>query len=126
MNRIGIFTLILLLTACAIQNKRVPETNEAKPAFRAMGESVTTEPSRSVEASRSDEAIGYEVRRQINLVGAGVAVGITVEVNDGVVTLRGSAPSPAASWRAQGAAQAVRGVRQVVNQIVTPNFGPAY
>jgi osmotically-inducible protein OsmY len=123
MNRIVSFLFILLLGGCAIEGRKTPE---AKPAFRAMGESVTVEQPQNAEVSRSDEAIGYEVRRQINLVGASVAVGITVEVSDGVVTLRGSAPSPAASWRAQGAAQAVKGVRQVVNQIVTPNFGPTY
>lgn len=114
MNRIGIYCLFLLLVACAISKKQ--PTEEAKPAFRAMGESVT------VEDSLGDEAIGFEVRRQINLVGPSVAVGIVVEVSDGVVTLRGVAPSPAASWRAQGAAQAVKGVRQVVNQIVTPTY----
>ena len=82
-----------------------------------MGESV------SVDQSRSDEAIGFEVRRQLDLVGASAAAGIVVEVNDGVVTLRGAAASVAASWRAQGAAQAVNGVRQVVNLIVTPGSG---
>jgi len=121
MNRIGSLLIILLLGGCAIEGRKTPE---AKPAFRAMGESVAVEPSRTPEESRADEDIGLEVRRQINLVGASVAVGITVEVNDGVVTLRGSAPLPADSWRAQGAAQAVRGVHRVVNQIVTPDFGP--
>jgi osmotically-inducible protein OsmY len=112
MNRIGILSLLCLLVACAEPQKKDPV---AKPAFRAMGESV------SVEQNASDEAIGREVRRQLDLVGAGVAVGIVVEVEEGIVTLRGSAPTVAASWRAQGAAQAVKGVKQVVNHIATPN-----
>ena len=114
MKRIGLLTLLSLLVGCAIQGKKA---TEAKPAFRAMGESV------SVDQTRSDEAIGFEVRRQLDLVGASAASGIVVEVNDGVVTLRGAATSVAASWRAQGAAQAVNGVRQVVNLIVTPGSG---
>ena len=111
MNRIGICSLFLLLVACAISNKQPPE---AKPAFRAMGESV------SVDQTHGDESIGFEVRRQIDLVSPGTAVGIVVQVEDGVVTLTGTAPSLTASWRAQGAAQAVKGVKSVVNQIVTP------
>jgi osmotically-inducible protein OsmY len=106
-----IWILPLLLVACAQQAK----DQTAKPAFRAMGESV------AVEESRSDEAIGFEVRRQLDLVGAGAAVGIVVEVDNGVVTLRGLTQTQAASWRAQGAAQAVAGVKQVVNHITTPN-----
>jgi hypothetical protein len=126
MNRLGIFALTLLLVACAIQKKGASENGSAKPAFRAMGEPVTAEQSPALEESRSDEAIGHDVRRQIDLADPRVAIGITVEVNEGVVTLRGSAPTVGASWRIQGAAQAVKGVRQVVNRIVTPNYGPAY
>jgi len=113
-NRIGILTLLILIVGCALPHKK---DTGAKPSFRAMGESV------SVEQTRSDESIGFEVRRQLGLVGAGAAAGIVVEVNDGVVTLRGATASVADSWRAQGAAQAVKGVRQVVNLIVVPGAG---
>jgi osmotically-inducible protein OsmY len=107
--------LLLVLAGCA-----QPPKDSAKPAFRAMGESV------SVDQARSDEAIGVEVRRRIDLVGPSVATGIVIHVSDGIVTLTGSAPSVGASWRAQGAAQAVKGVRQVVNNIVTPNQSTFY
>jgi osmotically-inducible protein OsmY len=110
-KHLGLLTLLVLLAGCALPQRKVAD---AKPAFRAMGESI------SAEQPRSDEAIGFEVRRQLDLIGAGATAGIIVEVNDGVVTLRGAATTVAASWRAQGVAQAVKGVRQVVNLIIVP------
>ena len=100
--------LLLLLAACAQPAKE--ET--AKPAFRALGRSAAVEP------SRNDEAIGFEVRRRLDLVGPADTAGITIEVSDGVVTLRGVAPTVAAAWRAEAAAHAVKDVKAVVNQVV--------
>jgi osmotically-inducible protein OsmY len=45
-------------------------------------------------------------------------VGVIVEVDDGNVTLRGTAGTRAAAWRAEGAARSVKGVKSVVNQIL--------
>jgi osmotically-inducible protein OsmY len=112
-KRFGI--ILLLLAACA-----QPQKQAAQPSFRALGETL------SVDQTRSDEAVGVEVRRQIDLVGPAASAGIIVQVSDGVVTLSGTAPSVADSWRAQGAAQTVKGVKNVINEIVSPNLNPAY
>ena len=105
MKRTAIF--LILLAACT-----QPEKKTDAPSFRAMGQSVAVEP------SRNDESIGFEVRRRLDLIGAGDSAGIIVEVADGVVTLRGVAPTVAAAWRAEGAARAVKDVKQVVNLVV--------
>ena len=110
-------TLALLLIAtvttnCAHQPTTEPAAPEPKVAMRAMGKSVT------VEESPSDESIGAEIRRRFVVQGPGETAGIVIEVNEGVVTLRGVAPSQAAAWRAQGAALSVKGVKLVRNQII--------
>ena len=76
MKRIAI--IVLLLASCA-----QPEKKPEAPALRALGQSATIEP------SRNDEAIGFEVRHRLELIGAADTSGMIVEVNDGVVTLTG-------------------------------------
>jgi osmotically-inducible protein OsmY len=102
--------VLLLVTGCA---RNEPQ----KVAFRAMGQSV------AVEEAPSDESIGLEVRRLVDAQGAGDMAGITIEVEDGVVTLRGVASSQAAAWRAESAARSVKGVKLVRNQVVVNDRG---
>src|ERR1041385_3075438 len=101
---------LLLATGCA---RNEPQ----KVAFRAMGQSV------AAEETPSDESIGLEVRRRVDAQGAGDMAGINVEVEDGVVTLRGVAPTQAAAWRAEGAARSVKGVQLVRNLVVVNDRG---
>lgn len=115
MKRIGLLILLLTLTGCAQPQK--PAAEDSQPAFRALGQQI------AIESSRDDEAIGFEVRRRLDLLGSIDTAGIVVEVNDGVVTLYGAAPSTAAAWRAEGAARAVKDVKNVVNRIVARNAG---
>ena len=91
------------------------KANEQQPAMRAMGQPVPS-PTESGEAP-TNESIGSEIRRQLNATPTTTA-GIIVEVDDGKVTLRGTAPNLATSWRAEGIAHAVKGVKAVMNQIV--------
>ena len=112
MKRIWILSLLLLLAACAETEKK---SADGQPAFRALGLAAT------VETSRSDETIGFEVRRRFELIGAGDTAGIVVQVTDGVVTLSGVAPTLAAAWRAEGVARAVKDVQGVVNLITARN-----
>ena len=114
MKRLTTLTLLFLLAACAQPEKKA---DEPKPAFRALGQSVAVEP------SRNDEAIGFEVRRRLELIGPADTSGIIVEVNDGVVTLTGVAPTTAAAWRAEAAARAVKDVKQVVNNVAARDAG---
>ncbi len=97
--------------------------NEPQPAMRAMGEPVA--PSTASEETPTNESIGLIIRRQLNATPTTTA-GIIVEVDDGKVTLRGTAPNLATSWRAEAIAHAVKGVKAVVNQIVviTPTVPP--
>jgi osmotically-inducible protein OsmY len=105
------FSLFLLLLAACAQ----PAKDEtAKPAFRALGQTLAVEP------TRNDEAIGFEVRRRLDLVGAADTSGITIEVRDGVVTLTGLARTSVAAWRAEAAAHAVKDVKRVVNLVTAP------
>src|ERR1017187_8050129 len=89
--------------------------NEPQPAMRAMGQAVPS-PTQDGEVP-TNESIGSEVRRQLNATPTTTA-GIVVEVDDGKVTLRGTAPNLATSWRAEAIAHAVKGAKVVVNQIV--------
>lgn len=91
------------------------KANESQPAMRAMGQPVPS-PTEAGESPTND-SIGTEIRRQFNATPTTTA-GIIVEVDDGKVTLRGKAPDLATSWRAEGIAHAVKGVKAVVNQIV--------
>jgi osmotically-inducible protein OsmY len=77
-----------------------------------MGQSVT------VEEAYTDEATGFAIRRRLATENPGASAGIIIEVSDGIVTLRGVAPTQAAAWRAEAIAYAVKGVKQVRNQIV--------
>jgi osmotically-inducible protein OsmY len=87
--------------------------------MRAMGEPLPSPASSDTSSSEvpTDESIGTQIRRRLNADPA-TAVGIVVEVEDGKVTLRGAAPNLAASWRAEGAARSVAGVKSVVNQMI--------
>ena len=68
-------------------------------------------------AAVSNEEIGFEIRRRLNDDPLATA-GIIVEVDEGKVTLRGTSPNLAAAWRAEAAARSVKGVKQVLNQIL--------
>ena len=89
-----------------------PATKETIPSFRVMGQTSTT------ENHPSDETIGINVRRQLDLIGPAESVAIVVEVVDGVVTLRGSALNQNAAWKAEAAARSVKGVKNVVSLIL--------
>src|SRR5579862_6508614 len=110
---------------CASKPDAKRATAEPQPAMRALGQPVappthTTEPDEG-----SDNSIGLEVRRLLDLDPISNA-GIVVEVDDGKVTLRGSAPNFAAASRAEGLAHSVKGVKSVVNQVMvkTPAVMP--
>jgi osmotically-inducible protein OsmY len=108
------WAVVVCLTAfcggCASSKANKETQTEEKPALRAMGEPV------EAGETPSNETIGFEIRRRLNDNPSETA-GIIVEVDEGRVTLRGTAPTPQASWRAEGAARSVKGVKQVVNQI---------
>jgi osmotically-inducible protein OsmY len=106
----AVLLITLLAAGCATQSKQ-----ESSPSFRALGQSVDGP---RTDDARSDEDIGQDVRRQLNLGAPGDAAAIIVEVSEGVVTLSGSASSFAAAWRAAAAAHAVRGVKDVANRIL--------
>lgn len=114
MKREIIFVLVLVCAGCAQQGTE----KEAQPALRALGQSVKT------EEVHSDEAIGFEIRSRLNRAGPDQTSGVIVEVSDGIVTLSGVAPTLAAAWRAEAAAQGVKGVQKVFNKIIVPNAGP--
>jgi hyperosmotically inducible periplasmic protein len=99
----------LLVAGCA---SPAPDTNSPPPAMRAMGDEVTA-PSQA-----SDEMVGIEIRRRLELADAADTAAVIVEVTDGQVLLRGTAPSLAAGWRAEAAARSVPGVKAVRNQIL--------
>jgi osmotically-inducible protein OsmY len=100
---------------CGGCSTNADKPSEPQPAMRAMGQPVPS-PTESGETP-TNESIGSEIRRQLNATPTTTA-GIIVEVDDGKVTLRGAAPNLATSWRAEGIAHAVKGVKTVVNQIV--------
>ena len=87
-------------------------TAEQKPAMRAMGESVT------VEDARSDESIGAEIRRRMETGDAAGTSSVIIEVEDGVVTLRGAATNLTAAWHAEALARSVPGVKDIRNRII--------
>lgn len=107
----------LLVAACAQPPKKDADT---KAAFRAMGEAIPT------DISRPDESIGFDVRHQIDLAGPVDLAGVVVVVEDGVVTLRGSAVSQTAAFRAEGAARTVKGVKVIINRIQVTQPKPTY
>jgi osmotically-inducible protein OsmY len=101
---------------CASSNANKGAPTEPQPTLRALGESV--QPADTV----SNEEIGFEIRRRLNDDPA-MTAGIIVEVDEGRVTLRGTAPKLAAAWRAEAAARSVKGVKQVINQILVAGTG---
>ena len=101
-------TLIVALSNGCVSDR---QKDEPKPALRALGESV--KPGDIV----SNRDLGFEIRRRLNDNPTETA-GVIVEVDDGNVTLRGSAPNLPAAWRAEAAARSVKGVKQVLNQII--------
>lgn len=109
MNRRYLLSLVVpfVLAGCAQQSQQPPA-----PALRAMGESV------AVEEEHTDEAIGLEIRKRMQTEAPAETASVIVNVSDGVVTLEGSAPSLQAGWRAQAVANAVKGVKRVVNKLV--------
>jgi|SRR6266850_3922440 len=89
--------------------------DEPKPAMRALGQPI---PSATASAEEpTNDSIGSEIRRLLNTDPMATA-GIVVEVDDGKVTLRGKAPTLAASWHAEAVAHSVKGVKAVTNQII--------
>ena len=72
------------------------------------------------EENPSDETIGMNVRRQLDLIGPAESGAIVAEVVDGMVTLRGAAPNQNAVWKAVAAARSVKGVKNVVSLILVP------
>ena len=103
--------LLVLVIGCV-----EPRTSFA-PSFRALGQAA------AAEDHPSDETIGINVRRQLDLIGPAESVAMMVEVVDGVVTLRGSAPNQNAVWKAEAAARSVKGVKNVFSAILLQ--GPA-
>jgi osmotically-inducible protein OsmY len=103
----GVMVLVVVATGCKTQQAK------SEPGLRALGKPVTA------EKSPSDETLGAEIRRRLDLVGRTETAGIIVEVDGGVVTLRGTAASPLAAMRAVAAAQAVPGVKLVRNEMLT-------
>ncbi len=102
--------LALILAAGIGCAETKTETTDA-PMMRMLGAPVV------VQEVHNDEAIGQEVRRKLELQNAAEAAGMLVEVDGGVVTLRGFAPSLGAAWRAEAAAHAVKGVKRVLNRL---------
>lgn len=103
---IGVVLVFFLLTGCA------NPTDTEKPAMRALGQQATA------RDAISDEAIGVEARRRLELANPSASGGVIIEVSEGVVTLRGHVPTVAEAWRAEGVVRAVPGVREVRNEIL--------
>jgi osmotically-inducible protein OsmY len=108
---INFIPLILALSGGCVSSPTDKQESEPKPALRAMGESV--QPGETV----SNEDIGFQIRRRLN-ENPGETAGIIVEVDDGKVTLRGQAPSLHAAWRTEAVVRSVKGVKEVLNQIL--------
>jgi osmotically-inducible protein OsmY len=117
MSRPLAFCVLLLIAGCATKPQ---QKTPAEPSMRAMGKNIVP------EETRSDETIGTEVRRQLDLASSEDMAGVTVEVQDGIVTLRGTVSRLPVAFRAEAAAHAVSGVKavrnllQVARQPLTP------
>jgi len=105
---------VVACVGCASSKPNQEAAAEPNPALRAAGQPVTP------VGPASNEEIGFEIRRRLNENPSATA-GIIVEVDEGNVTLRGTAPNLAAAWRAEATARAVKGVKQVTNQIIVPS-----
>ena len=101
--------------ASATADKRAEA--EPGPAMRALGQPVSAPAPADEEVST--ESVGSQIRRQLS-GDPGSTAGIIVEVDGETVTLRGTAPNLAASWRAEAIAHATKGVKTVANQILVP------
>src|SRR5208282_4266165 len=108
---------------CAAEKADKPAQAEPAPTMRAAGQPVSS--SAPFVDEPSNESIGSEIRRLLDTDPAATA-GIIVQVDDGKVTLRGSAATRAAAWKAEGIAHSAKGVKSVMNQIVvnTPTTSP--
>ena len=103
---------VLVVAGCANQNMESGADASKPVPFRVLGQSATT------EDKPSDETIGREVRRRLNLVGVAQTSGVIVAVDDRTVTLRGVALTQDSIWKSQAAAASVPGVKKVINQIL--------
>ncbi len=108
---------LVFFGGCASPSTEKSAPAEPQPAMRALGQPAAPPSSDSQTSDEpTDESIGIEIRRLVNTDPV-AAAGIIIEVDDGRVTLRGTAVNRAAAWRAEGAAHSVKGVKSVVNQI---------
>ena len=116
MKRILGVIVLLVAAGCTTPQPK------SEPGLRALGKPVTA------EKSPSDETLGVEIRRRLDLVGRAETAGVIVEVDGGVVTLRGTTSSPMAAMRAVAATQGVAGVKSVRNEILSggPASSPMY
>jgi hypothetical protein len=107
---------------------------EPQPQVRTVGQPVAPPPSSPPAPPPSpsnagtpdqptNETIGFQIRHLLN-TDPTTGAGIIVEVEDGNVTLRGTASTRAAAWRAEGVARSVKGVKSVVNQIIVNTPSP--
>lgn len=103
---------VLVCAACATQTPKDQTSAAPKPSMRVMGQSITP------EKATSDEAIGLEIRRRLESASATGMAGVIVEVDSGIVTLRGVAPDMPTARRAVAAARSVKGVKEVYNRIL--------
>jgi hyperosmotically inducible protein len=81
----------------------------------------STDSSASVGAALSDTAITTKVKAKFATDSRLSGADLSVETNNGVVTLTGSAPSATAMHAAESLAANVSGVRSVNNQISAPS-----
>ncbi len=106
--------LMVLVAGCAGSRQGA---DDSPPAMRALGEAVTT------TESPSDESIGAEIRRQMEVADAAGTASVVIEVSDGVVTLSGTANGLTGAWRAEAVAHSVPGVTEVRNEILINQAG---
>lgn len=103
---VGALLIFLLPIGCASVGETV------KPAMRALGQEATA------RDAISDEAIGMEARRRLELANPSASGGVIIEVSEGVVMLRGHVPTVGEAWQAEGVVRAIPGVREVRNEIL--------
>ena len=112
-----IAALATICGGCASATADKRAESQPEPVMRALGQPVSAPALAGEEVST--ESIGSQIRRQLS-ADPGSTAGIIVEVDGGTVTLRGTAPNLAASWRAEAIAHATKGVKTVANQIFVP------
>jgi osmotically-inducible protein OsmY len=117
-SKLALLLVATVTSNCAIKTASDTAAPEPRAPARPQQKSTTV-----AEETPSDESIGAEIRRRLVVLGPGETAGVVIEVDDGVVTLRGVAPSQAAGWRAQSAALSVKGVKLVRNQIIVNTPG---